>query len=378
MTNRLTYNHVWAEGGVSTDPDLDTTHPSYVADKYEQQGWVSEKPPEEWQNFLTQITDQKIVSMLVDGVPEFDADVTYSEGAVYQKSGVYYTIQAGVEQECLSPQTAVYNQLVASVKQLYDGHMAADNPHHDTVDTLVDKSYIKTDVDKMFGDPTDARTINYHTSRTGPVHGETPEQLGTLPVGGGTFSGSVVSQGAFWLGPTTAVHLNPATAILEMVSGSVTVGIDASGKAWVGTSSGHSEIFTEANYDSFNIKYGYTFALPVPQFFINLENGLSDLSSIGVWSLDTAKDPVFDALQGLKTSDNAVTLSGVVSNQVHTLVVRGAAAGVNYCTAADVSARSYASISDMLAVLGTALDHVKQIWIYPKLNTYQVSMLVKS
>ena len=93
MTNRLKYPTPWASGGTAKDPDLDTTHPSYIADRYATVGWKSEKPPEEWQNFLSQISDDKIIERIVKGIVEFDSTVTYTEGAVYAKSGKWYKIE---------------------------------------------------------------------------------------------------------------------------------------------------------------------------------------------------------------------------------------------------------------------------------------------
>ena len=77
MTKRLQYPTYWASGGTATDPDLDTTAPSYEANRYKQNGWHAEKPPEFWQNFLSQITDEKIIARMVDGFQLFDSIFTY-------------------------------------------------------------------------------------------------------------------------------------------------------------------------------------------------------------------------------------------------------------------------------------------------------------
>ncbi|MEY6830939.1 hypothetical protein [Enterobacter roggenkampii] len=66
--NRMSLPAVWAETAVtqyaSVDPDLDTTHFLFIADRYKSLGWqAGETEPEQWQNFLQQLTDIKIKKM---------------------------------------------------------------------------------------------------------------------------------------------------------------------------------------------------------------------------------------------------------------------------------------------------------------------------
>ena len=286
MTKRLQYPTYWASGGTATDPDLDTTAPSYEANRYKQHGWHAEKPPEFWQNFLSQITDEKIIARMVDGFQLFDSSVTYSEGAVYRKGDKFYKIESGVEQEILEVKLAVYQSLIDGMNKLLNDHLAADNPHQITVDKLVGGGYIKTNVDKFFGDPNDPQTIVFHKARKGAgVHGETATSTGTLPAAtGGTFTGDVIflDDAIIQVTPSKSIHMNKATALFEIVNGTYSIGVDANGNGYIVGTSGAALIISELNLDALTIKYNNSFVLPPP--FVPLSRPLygSGPSSVSI------------------------------------------------------------------------------------------------
>lgn len=380
MTNRLSYPTYWASGGTATDPDLDTTAPTFIADRYEKHGWASEKPPEDWQNFLSQITDEKTIGIMLDGLPSYDASVTYQEGALYRKSDKFYRIEGGVEKEILSIRSAEYLSLIQDAKKLIDDHLAADNPHQDTVDTLVGGSYIKSYVDNTFGDPADPSTIVYHKLQTGgTVHGETPAQVGTLPAAtGGTFTGDVIflDDATIQVNPAKYIHYNHSTAIFEIVNGTYSLGVDAAGNGFLVGTSGLAVMISEANVDVYTIKYNNSFVLPIPMFRINMESDINDADSVGMWTIATASAPVFVADKGYDVSV-AATLSGVDATTSHTLVVRGFTTN-NEVAVVDKAAATYSTLSSILTASGKTFTHVKQIWIYPNLTARQKSKLVTS
>lgn len=381
MTRRLLYPEYWASGGTATDPDLDTTAPSFVADRYEKQGWVSEKPPEQWQNFLSQITDEKAIGVMLDGLPSFDSSVTYQEGAMYRKSDKFYRIEGGVEKEVLSTVSSDYLALVATLKSLIDGHLAANNPHKDTVDTLTDGTYLKSYIDNKFGSATDPKTIVYHKARTGAgVHQVTAIQIGSLPADtGGTFTGDVIflSEATIQLTPSKYVHYNQATAVFEIVNGTYSLGVDAAGNGYLIGSAGIAKIITEANMESIVIKYNNSFALPVPIIQMNIEQDISDAESIGVWTVETDSVPVFEVGKGYVAS-NSMTLSGVASGIAHTLVVRGYTTK-NEVAVVDVSAAAtYATLASVITASSKSFTNIKQIWIYPTLSARQKTKLVNA
>ena len=375
MTKRLQYPNFWAESGTATDPDLDTTHPSYKVNRYETTGWHAEKPPEEWQNFLTQITDEKVISRIICGIDGYDASVTYPDGALYSNAGKIYKMVGGAAKEVLSPQRLIYENLVKDAKALYDAHLLADNPHQDTVDTLVDKSYIKEDVDKFFGSETDPKTIVYHKLRTGAVHSETPAQVGTLPTSGGAFTGDVtfIEEAVIQLTPSKYIHYNKATAVMEIVNGTYAMGVDAAGNGYITGSSGSVLIVTAGNLDLVTMRNNYKFALPACLFDMNIESSFCDAGSTGSWTISVQNTPVFEYGKGYALQSTN-TLSGGDIPTEHTVVVRGFNGTDGVVTVTDSNAAAtYLDLSDFVPA---SITHIKQVTIFPKLTAFQKSTLV--
>lgn len=386
MTKRLQYPTYWASGGTATDPDLDTTAPSYEAGRYEQHGWHAEKPPEFWQNFLSQITDEKIIARMVDGFQLFDSSVTYSEGAVYRKGDKFYKIESGVEQEILEVKLAVYQSLVDGMNALLNDHLAADNPHKDTVDTLVGGGYIKSNVDKFFGDPNDPQTIVYHKNQMGAgVHGETAASTGALPAAaGGTFTGDVIflDDAIIQVTPSKSIYMNKATALFEIVNGTYSLGVDAIGNGYIVSTSGATLIISELNLDALTIKYNNSFVLPPPFVRVNMRSDLSDGNGIGIWTLDTPADPVF--ADGLQVDNNAAVLKfesiAGIKVTVHLLVTQ--ADGTKQSIVRDFadwnSGPRTGNLQTMVGVSfgGTNPKYFREYTVYPALTARQKTMLV--
>lgn len=380
MTKRLLYTNYWAEGGTATDPDTDTTHPSYVPNKYSL-GWISQKPPEEWQNFLSQITDEKVINMIIEGIPYADASVTYGEGAIFKNAGKIYVMDGGTAKEVMDIDGASYSSLVANLNSTLSAHLAADNPHQDTVNTLVDKTYIKTDVNSFFGSPTDPRTIVFHKLQMGAsVHGETPAQLGTLPVAGGTFTGPVVMErdAIVNLSPSKLLHLNGSTALFELASGTVSLGIDGNGNCWLVNTAGSWLLMTESLYNSFQIRWGNRFALPLPYLEMNLQDGLSDGDSVGGWIIQVAATPMFHDKGGVKVDDNVLSFTNFNVPTATTVQVIGRKAdGTRTISVLDFSTVSTDSSATLLTAMGmTDTIYIERVVCYPTLTSYQKSMLV--
>lgn len=398
MTNRFNYLEYWAQDGEALDPDLDTTAPSYIPDRYEAVGWEAEKPPEQWQNFLTQITDVKIREMLLGGILQWCDTVTYSLGALAIVDGKIYEKRTEVPgnispptagsgwMETLETNLAQYNAKVQSLKNMFNAHMAEQNPHKDTVDTIVDGTYLQDYVYDRFASDERVTTIPYHIPRTGAsVHRVTPEQLGTLPTSGGTFTGPItfIEEAYAGGGVSQYAHRNDATGIFEIVNGAFAIGVDSGGRAWYIDSTGHYEVLTEANYDAFNIKYGNSFALPARFLSANFRADVSDAESTGQWWVETASTPVFTN-GGYKIDDNAMTMFGcriIVPCTVVSVVVLSTgdvAFGV-----ADADSFNYASGFDVKATLesvlfpGQTISVIRYMAVYPRLSDNQRSMLTR-
>lgn len=397
MTERLAYPAAWAQNGQAVDPDLDTTHLSYEANRYATKGWHSEKPPEQWQNFLSQISDMKIISLLVDGIQQWDSGVTYQVGALSKVAGVSY-IRVSVVTPVKSPElsgsgwdklvdpTALgFNNLVQGLVDKLSAHNAASNPHEDDIHNVIGGGYIKSEVDPKFASATDPKTIVYHMGQAGQaVHGETVAQIDTLSAAlGGTFSGPVIFEddAIIQISPSKVVHLNRATALLEMANGTVSLGIAANGVGYVVTTAGMFVVMSEANYDQLNMVQNSQFALPVPVWSMNLQQSLSDAEGHGNWVVNSEASPVFTKF-GLTLTDNLIHISYYQPLAVTVHVVAYDIAGTKLVAILDYdSAISYGTtINSLLADafnLPTAA-YFKSMVFYPQLTANQKSMLEKA
>ena len=397
MTKRLAYPAAWAQNGQAVDPDLDTTHPSYEANRYATKGWHSEKPPEQWQNFLSQTSDLKVMDLLVEGVQQWDAGVSYELNALSKVAGVVY-IRVAVVTPAVSPelagsgwdglvdQTALgFNNLVQGLVDKLSVHNAASNPHDDDIHNVVGGGYLKTEVNPKFDSATDPKTIVYHMGQTGQaVHGETVAQIGTLSaVEGGAFSGPVIFEDnvIIQVSPSKVVHLNRATALLEMANGTVSLGIAANGVGYVVTTAGMFVVMSEDNYDQLNMVQNSQFALPVPVWSMNLQQSLSDAEGIGNWVVNSEASPVFTKF-GLTLTDNPIHISYYQPLAVTAHVVAYDIAGTKLVAILDYdSAISQGTtINNLLANdfnLPTAV-YFKSMVFYPQLTANQKSMLEKA
>ena len=380
MTSRLTFQFPWAQDGEVSDPDLDTTNPSYVANRYANIGWEAEKPPNEWQNFLSQISDLKIMSLLFSGVAEFDSGVTYQTGAVSVLNGVVQIKVASGWEQILDMKTVDYLNDVSALKLIYDNHMAATNPHQDTVETLTDKSRTKEHIDTAFGSPTDPQTIVHHKLQEGKVHQETPEQVGTLPTSGGTFTGPVTFLDGMLLASNKKISMDGNTGRIEFRSGNLVLSIDALGNVAWSVDGVEYQVMTELNYSEFQIRWGMRFALPTPYLRMNMSRSLNDGCSIRGWRINTSGTPVFHNSGGLKVDDNTVTFTGFDVSCPTSIITYGRAASGNAIMARSIMAPSagYTSMNTLLTNMSfTNAVYVEEIICYPTLTAYQQSMLMR-
>lgn len=380
MTQRLKFKFPWAQDGEVADPDLDTTAPSFIADRYADLGWEAEKPPNEWQNFLSQISDLKIISLLFGGIAEFDSSVVYQVGAVATQNGVVRINTASGWEDIIDIKQVDYLNDVNNLKSLYDNHLAATNPHQDTVETLTDKSYTKTQIDTDFGDPTDPRTIVYHKLQTGRVHQETPQQLGTLPTSGGKFTGPVSLLGGMKFGTNISISMNNSNGRIEMRAGNRILSIDALGNVlWSVVGGEEYPVMTELNYSEFQIRWGNRFALPQPYLQMNFSRSINDGSSTRDWSITTTGTPVFHPSGGLKIDDNTVTFSGFdIAIPTTIVALTRNSSGVLGRGNSDAPSGGYTSLSTLLTNLGVSdATYIVSITCYPTLTAYQKSMLVR-
>lgn len=383
MTNRLQFQFPWAQDGAVKDPDLDTTAPSYIPDRYQTVGWGAEKPPNEWQNFLSQISDLKIISLLINGIQPFDDSITtYVTGSMASFSGVPKVLVDGVWEELLGQDSAGFLASVAAMTQIYENHMAATNPHQDTIKTLVGGGYTKSEVDVAFNSLTDPRTIVNHMAQVGKVHMETPQQVGTLPTSGGTFTGPVgMANGTqLVLGTNLYVSFNTDTGRTELRAGNRTLSIDTGGSVWWRTIGGETyQVLVEDVYPGFQIRWGNRFALPQPYLVMDLNKSINDSNSIGPWTIGTSATPIFHQDGGLSIASNTVTFSGFSITVPTTIVAftRNAAGALGRGNS-DAPSAEYTNMNTLLTNLGISdAAYVISVACYPTLTAYQKSMLVR-
>lgn len=400
MTERLAYPAAWAQNGQAVDPDLDTTHLSYEANRYATKGWHSEKPPEQWQNFLSQISDMKIISLLVDGIQQWDSGVTYQVGALSKVAGVSY-IRVSVVTPVKSPElsgsgwdklvdpTALgFNNLVQGLVDKLSAHNAASNSHEDDIHNVIGGGYIKSEVDLKFASATDPKTIVYHMGQAGQaVHGETVAQIGTLSAAlGGTFSGPVIFEedAIIQISPSMVVHLNQATALLEMANGTVSLGVAANGVGYVVTVDGMFVVMSEANYAQLNNVQNGQFALPMPTMSMNFFNSMNDVESIGNWILDSVDAPAFNSFGALSLANPVYFVKGQQVPNATWYLMGYSATGTAIFKVADaqfgVTITGATTMRNLINFVSPSngIEFIKALVVYPRLTDYQKSMLVKA
>lgn len=144
---------VWANKGVVTDPDLDDGHPGGTGgpNKYID-GWVVEKEPHQWSNFLYQVQTENFLNHAQHGVFEFDSAVNYKIGALSWEADMF---------KVLTP--TGWETAFASF----------------TLDQAITIRDFGRDL------------LSVHAARKDNPHSNTAIQVGTVPVTGGDFTGEV-------------------------------------------------------------------------------------------------------------------------------------------------------------------------------------------
>lgn len=292
MTKRFLYNKTWAQGGVKADPDLDTTDPSYIANRYINVGWKAEKPPEQWQNFLSNITDEKFASdLLQTGILSIDSTMVYKNYAVVFDGSIKIRVGDNVFSSPISDTSSEYISAINTLQNKYNSHSKATNPHNDTVDNIIGGTYLSKDVDSWFGSATDNRTIVWHKLQTGAVHKETPAQVGTLPSTGGTFTGGVTFAGYAGISLVGGAFISisdtykPNEKVLRFVNNAAFF-LDSSGDVYTREASINYLWATENNINSWYTKTNYLFTAPTPLFKFNSMFSLNDGDSVGNWWME--------------------------------------------------------------------------------------------
>lgn len=387
MTNRVgNLSQIWAENGTATDPDLDTTHPIYQPGKYAK-GWIVEKEPHQWQNFLYQVSDLKNQIAASEQVAEWDASLTYSISAVTRKGDDLYVNVSGTTLTGKDPATEAGWSLVIGVdadavntaEQTLNNkittHLDADNPHNDNIHAI--GGYEKEEIDDFLGSSTDPRTIVYHENVTGKVaHAETPAQVGTLPVGGGTFTGDVAFDGGITIGPGSFQKDGPD---LKMSNAGGSIIMEADGDSVYGedATGNRSEITTVANFQRQQRAVNNLFALPQSIIEVDFRAGSLSCMGIGRHTIDGGSKTPKMSDKGWEI-EAGFSITGLEFNIPRTDLIEYYAGDVFRRTLVESTVPLVGSLDlkDIMTRIAPDATHVQRIVVWPALNKYQKSTLL--
>lgn len=254
----------WARSGEVTDPDLDPTHPSGNGgpDKYIN-GWIVEKEPHQWANFLygSQVAFQMESGQQGTPVTTFATHKDLSIAWLSDKQVVRY--QGAWVESFSNYSPTEYNNLISSGNTSLANHIATTYSHQLTAEQV--NTYIKSVVD------TKLLPIPNHIAMRGNTHNLTAIQVGTIPSIGGEFTGLVELPSAAL---PASVKLTPSTfgtssKYFKLVNNELIVVVNSA------YTSGQDEcLISEATFPLIKAKYTPRFIAPEPSsvFLANINN----------------------------------------------------------------------------------------------------------
>lgn len=263
---------VWAEDGQSTDPDLDASHPSGEGgnNKYSR-GWVVEKEPHQWANFIYQAQTVAQVSAAMGGVNTrgsldykvgalswFDGEIGVLKGGRWHRSFASYSLKEATD-----------------LRNLW-------RANHDS-----------------------------HVARVDYPHKETPAQIGTIPAIGGTFTGEVWYKLGFKVGSATfGSARSGGGACAWTVDGLNGTGFLAGTRAvWQGTKN-NSMLLLEAEIVDYERRYANLFVTPEPDGSWPMLTNPYSMTGMGSLEITGGNElPVFNRLGLLLESNKVYRLS---------------------------------------------------------------------
>lgn len=288
MTMRPSYR-VYASSAFAqvTDPDLDASHPGGEggAGKYAK-GWVPEKEPHQWINFVFQQVDINFEEILQQGFLTWDASVTYAKGGLTFFNGLTYrALSSNINQQ---PDTnpTIWDSGIANMSEAdwrtaadqftadLSAHIAKKGPTQNAHNTTITQAggYDKATIDGKFKTSSDALT-NHKNDFNNP-HNVTLTQVNCLPAAtGGTFTGLVTMY---------QMHLVNSANYLAAVNGVVSLN-NTNGR--IGIKGGvpknlviDKEYVSQGSYPRIRAKYEINFSVREPEFEIPLQGSLNSPS----------------------------------------------------------------------------------------------------
>lgn len=381
---------VWASSpdAAITDPDLDAGHPGGEGgnEKYER-GWVTEKEPHQWANFIYNNVDTAIAEALQNGTMFWESLVTYKKNALVVYNEVLYRATAEstgqvpnllVSWEIVPYQTAeafeAYLTMYRDVLSTHKGQTGPSiNPHNDTAGKAGTYTIPETGAKiKVVQDELDD-----HEAQSNP-HNLVAADVNCLDARqGGHFTGIVVYGAGVKFGTEEygidndgVFRPNDSLSIVNNVPYQKT---------------SKQEVVTDKSYNRINMKYNFQFSVPEEDVRIALVGDLSSFSEgnyllrygrssvlnytnrAGNAATAGIDEPAFGEMGLILTSDTAFLFSGLMS---------GTAATMCYVLNNETVIKTVDVSSDnLIDYVGTS-GQVRniQIWFTP-LSAKQESML---
>lgn len=379
---------VWAISGEIADPDLDVNHPGGQGgnNKYEH-GWIVEKEPHQWANFIYNNVDVSIEELLENGTLLWEASPTYHINCICTYNGIMYrALVANTNKipssnptswEVIPYVTATdFANYINTESAGLVAHMARVGPTDNTHNTTASQADTYTTTESNAKIKVVQDDLDLHESQANP-HNLDAGDVGCLDkVVGGHFTGTVLYSLVSFKQAGSCIDADGLINSVESLS-------IVSNVPWQKTSK--QEIVTDASYNRINTKYGFKFALPAPDIEISFNETLSSLASGGFTlsygrpttytytnrsgvSITAAIDEPPFGTQGLcLTADTVLIFTGLMQGTTSTVyyVLNGVP------VIKDVSINS----DDLIDYVGTT-GQVRdiRIWIRP-LTSYQESML---
>jgi hypothetical protein len=274
----------WANGGFVVDPDTDAAHPSGEGGAGKvAKGWLVETEPQQWENWVINRYQNKMLNRVVSGVHQIDHTVTYkSNSLVWDVNGKVYrakvsntnkpTTDAPSWEEAISYSQAAWLAITNQMATDYTNHIPTNViKHGETIAQAGGKTSgaIDTQIANV------RAPLDSHVGAHYPHH-ETAIQCGTIPSTGGEFTGRITYAQGYSMSDYDEITINDQTEIAGMglPNGS------AFGVGYANFEEGGriQELVTTTSYAEMEARYGQLYKAPTPDVWIPL---VSDLRTLG-------------------------------------------------------------------------------------------------
>lgn len=330
MTQISTDGTAWASSidAQVVDPDTNVDHPSGTGGPGKvAKGWLSQTEPQEWENWLINRHQNKLLNRIVSGVHQIDDGVTYkSNSIVWDVDGKVYlaknsstgapTTDAAHWEEAISfsqsAWLAITNQMVTD----YNTHIVPNVVKHGETIEVVGGYSAPTITGILAGINTSATAhINAHYP-----HHETAIQVGTIPTTGGVMTGLISYEQGFAMSDFDEVTVNAQAEIAGL-------GAPNGAAFGIGYANYHNggriiRLVDDSDSSWLDAEYGQLYLVPLEDISVPLVSGLQTVGcgltvdfarnntlaytdKGGAAQVAAINTPAFEAL-GLKLDANTV------------------------------------------------------------------------